>query len=338
MRYTSSDYEEPGVATRVFRLGDLFTILLRYKWTIALTTLLLGSGAAFVAVKLPDNYISSAALISDVQMSGIIDLQTSSPSSIIDPSATNTVVETIKTPAVLHRAIDALPLDIYDNLIAEAQIPEEMAKLSSPDATVEHSLLVDYLIDTLEVENSGRSYVINIAFLSHDPEIAATVANVVSDAYFAYRVELKRRAYHLVINDLDNTLASLRLELRSAELRAQTTREEGRVLMLRSEALSGPQLDSEIAKSAELYARQRQAEREAQAIADVYERQLRTQRELQSTMASPEINVQLFSPALTPLKPSSSSLKLVILALGLFSGFLIGASFALLRSSRSHRT
>lgn len=332
MRDMSSDREDPRSAGTMFRLGDVFATLLRYKWSVVFTTILGGVGAFFLAANLPIYYSASAALISDVKMSGIIDLQTSNPSSIIDPSATNTVVETIKTPAVLERAIDALPEEVYDDLIKEAGIAEELALLPSQDEAVERSLLLDYLLETLEVNNSGRSYVIYISFMALDPATASSVANVVSNAYFAYRAELKRRAYHLVIDDLDNELASLRLELKSAELRAQTTREERRVLMLRSEALSGPQLDSEIAMSAELYARQRQAEREAEAIADIYERQLRSQRELQSTMASPEISVQLFSPAIKPLTPAGSNLKPIILALGVFAGFLLGASLAMLRS------
>jgi uncharacterized protein involved in exopolysaccharide biosynthesis len=330
----ASDMTASAPPGGMFGLGDALTAIIRYKWTTLFMMIAGGAVGFWLSKDLPSYYTATTALISDTGQARILDLETNASSYLVDPSATNTVVETIQTSAVLVRALDALPQETYDQLMQGGSIREQMLEITSDpaNAETERTLLVKYMLENLEITNSGRSYVIYIGFRSLDPRTAATVANVVSEAYLNYRSQLRGQTYDLVIGDLQREVASLRLELQTAELLAQTAREERRVLMQRSEALSGPQLDSEIEASAKLYARQREAEREAEALAAIYETALRDQLRLQSNIAAPEINIQLFSRAVAPLEPSGMNMKPVIIALGVFIGFLFGASIGILRT------
>lgn len=306
-------------------------MILRNKLLIGGATVAGAIVALLLATQLTASYTADASLISDPSMAGIIDPERGETPTLVDPSTTTTIVETIGTSVVLGRAISALPPDLYERLIAEAGVRDEIAASSDPNAAaLEKPLLIRYLSQNVSVYNSGRSYVILISYKSKDPQIAAAVSNAVAMAYLDYRTELKRSAYTQMLDNLGSEIATLRVELQSAEQSAQTAREKARLLALRSEALMGLQQETAITENSELYARQREAEREGEATAAAYEKLLRNQRELKSRLSSPDLNVQLFAPAVEPLRPSGFNAKPVLLVLGVAGGFFAGASLALL--------
>ena len=319
-----------------FTLRDVTTAISRHKLLVLVLTLL-GAAAGFaVAQRLTPEYTAGATLISDAAMSSILDVDRGDTAPLIDPSATATIVETVGTPVVIERALAALPPELRDRLRDAAGIEEAIAAEPDPAAAaaLETPLLVRHLSQSLDVDNSGRSYVIRITYHAEDPHTAASVANAMAGAYLDYRAELKQGAYARMLQDLEREIASLKIEMREAERTAQTKREQVRLLALRSEALTGRQQEEAIAESSEFYAAQREAEREADATAAVYEQLLRTERELQSRLTAPAFDVRLFAPAVTPLEPSSFDAGSMLIALGAAGGFFAGASLAVLRARR----
>lgn len=325
-------------------LRTIGTAILRNKRTVILATVI-GAVAAFgIATRMKPNYAAEVALISDANLSGIVELQRGDPVMPVDPSATQTIVETIGSNVVVRRAIDALPPEVRAQLETSAQVDEQIAKMDLPAggdpealATLRTSLLSRYMTRELEINNSGRSYTIYIRYRSASPEVAAAVANTVATAYLDYRAELKRAGYNSSLTNLGRELTTLKAELQQAERTAQVMREQMRLLAVRSEALTGRQQEEAIAKSAELFSRQREAEREAEAAAAVYERLLLNQRETQSRIDAPELNVYLFAPAVVPTRPSGFNAKPALLVLGTVAGFLIGTTIALMRRPEGRR-
>lgn len=327
----------PAPAGPTFGLADLVGVIWRHKWLVLLLALAGGALGYAVGARIPPRYTASAALISDTSQARILDLESQQGALLIDPSATTTVVETLRTTVIAEQALADLPPEIYEAIVVEGQIREQLAELAAAGSTAdpavtERALAVQHLLDNLTVSNSGRSYVINVAYGSTDPKVASTVANVLAQAYLQYRDKLRGGSYAILIDNLEKEVASQRLGVQSAELMAETAREERRVLTQRSTALSGPQLEDEIALGARLYARQREAEREADTLAAIYENTLRTQLRLKSVQAAPEINIQLFSQAIEPLKPDGIGMKPVLALFGAAFGFLLAAAIGILRT------
>lgn len=322
----------PPAKSSAFTIADVLNSALRNKYLILMMTLL-GLAAAFaVATRLTKHYTTDSALIWDTSMSAITDGDTGAATAMIDPSATTTIVETLSTPAVVENAVATLPPAIYQQLLEELGIGEFVAKNEHPgDAELKKPLMVDYVLRNASIYNSGRSYVIRIYYKSTDPETAAVVANAIAQAYLAYRIELKRAAYKSMLSSLDSQILDLKAKLDTADVQAQTKREETRLLTERSEGLTGGQREQAIADSAAIFAGLREAEREADATGLIYERLLRNQRELQSRIQTPELDVHLFAPAITPLEPSGFNAKPVLILLGAGSGFLFGLELGLLR-------
>lgn len=314
-------------------LADLSASVLRH-WILVLIITLVGAAGGFVLAKrITPHYKAAAALISDATLSAISDGAPREGGTIIDPSVTPTIVESIGSPVVLARALGTLPPALLERLKAESKVKEHMAPTSDPAAAqeLEQAMLVQFMSQTVQVTNSGRSYVVYVNYTSTDPELASGVANAVAQAYLDYRTELKRGGYSEILGSLKTEIGTLKSELQTAEGTAQTMREQVRLLAARTEALAGRDQEAAIAQSSGLYARQREAEREAEATASVYERLLLNQREIQSRLNTPELDVQLFALAPIPLRPSGFNLKPVLLVLGLVAGFCLGASIALLR-------
>jgi uncharacterized protein involved in exopolysaccharide biosynthesis len=328
------DHAAPSPDGATFTLGDLFAAIMRAKILVIAMSILGGLGGFVVAKQIMPHYSAEATLISDLSLAGIADSATRETTTMIDPSVTPTIVETIGSPVVIGRALLALMPELRDRLLDKSGVRQEIAQSSDPATTqaLEQLLLQQYLSDNLEVTNSGRSYVVYVAYVSGDAELSAAVANAVANAYLDYRTELRRDSFSVALRSLEGEISTLKSELQTAERTAQTMREQVRLLAARSEALTGQKQDAAIAESAGLYARQREAEREAEATASVYERLLLNQREIQSRISTPELDVQMFAPAAIPLRPSGANIKPVLLVLGLAGGFCLGASIALVRA------
>ncbi|MFC3168040.1 MULTISPECIES: hypothetical protein [Paracoccus] len=316
-----------------FTLGDVFNAIRRSPWLVVLLTCL-GGGGAFVTAKImPVTYTATAKLISDADRSGLISLGEPETMATAEDSATATIVETIATPVALGHALDALPPDRQAELAEAVEFPPEVAD----DEAMQRAMLIRHMSRNLEVNNSGRSYVVQISYNSKSPELSAAVANAVADGYLRSRSDLRQNVYRQMLTNLEREIEELTNNLEMAERRAQTTRERGRLLSMRFETLTGQKQDEAIAASAGVYAQQREAEREVEATAAVYERMLLEHRQIQSRIGAPELAVQLIAPAVVPLGPSGFNAKPVILALGLMAGFLVGASLAILRDTWRRR-
>lgn len=317
-----------------YTLRDLFSAIGRHWFLVLLTTAIGGGAGYWLARNIPDSYSAEVTLISDAERSGIIETGGTTPLTIVDPSATTTVVETVSSPVVIARALESLSPDVLEQLTRTAQLGPEFAN-ATPDERA--AALRRFVARNLEVSNSGRSYVIGVEYGSTDPALAAEIANAVANAYIGYRTQLKQGVYAGILGDLDAELHSLKSELQAADREAQAMREQARLVAKRFEALTGRQQEAAIDESAGLFARQREAEREADATAAVYERLLLNQRDIRSRLEGPEANVQLFSAAVVPTRPSGFNAKPVVLLIGVMAGFLLGTSLAVMLSSGTSR-
>lgn len=333
------DHEALGASEQVhdsaYTLRDVFSAIGRFWFLVLLTTVIGGGTGYWLAKKIPDSYSAEVTLISDAERSGIIEGGGgASTLTVVDPSATTTVVETVSSTVVIERALKALSPETLDRLTQTAELGPEFATATPEERA---AALRRFVARNLEVTNSGRSYVIDVKFTSTDPALAAAMSNAVANAYLQYRTQLKQGVYAQMLGDLEAELSSLKSELQSADRTAQAMREQARLVARRFETLTGRQQEAAIDESAGLFARQREAEREADATAAVYERLLLNQRDIRSRLEGPESNVQLFAEAVVPTRPSGFNVKPVILAIGVMAGFLLGTSLAVIFSAGRRR-
>lgn len=313
-----------------FTFADVFRVI---RKNLLISLLLAGAGGAgayVVAQGIPDRYAATAQLISDASRSGLITTNNEGPDETGDATATSTMVETIGTSAVLNHALTEMSPEGFALLAQSAKIDPIPTNLAGMDDETRQALL-RALSQSLTVNNSGRSFVINLSYLSESPLLSADAANAVAEGYLRYRLELRNAVYAKMLANLQQQIADLTNGLKNAEQTAQTMREKVRLLAQRNDVWVEGRQDQAIAENAQLYASQREAEREVAATAVVYERLLLEHRQIQSRMGEPEIAVQLFSPATVPTRPSGFNVKPILLMLGIVAGLLAGLSIGLIR-------
>ena len=313
-----------------FTFADVFRVI---RKNLLISLLLAGAGGAgayVVAQGIPDRYAATAQLISDASRSGLITTNNEGPDETGDATATSTMVETIGTSAVLNHALTEMSPEGFALLAQSAKIDPVPTDLAGMDDETRQALL-RALSQNLTVNNSGRSFVINLSYLSESPLLSADAANAVAEGYLRYRLELRNAVYAKMLANLQQQIADLTNGLKNAEQTAQTMREKVRLLAQRNDVWVEGRQDQAIAENAQLYASQREAEREVAATAVVYERLLLEHRQIQSRMGEPEIAVQLFSPATVPTRPSGFNVKPILLMLGIVAGLLAGLSIGLIR-------
>ncbi len=313
-----------------FTFADVFRVIRKNLLISTVLAALGGTGAYMVAERMPDRYAATAQLISDASRSGLITTNNEGPDETGDATATSTMVETIGTTAVLTHALSEMSPDGLALLAAAAKVDPMPADLASLDAESLQALL-RALSQNLTVNNSGRSFVVNLSYLSESPLLSADAANAVAEGYLKYRLELRNAVYAKMLTNLQQQISQLTDGLETAERTAQTMREKVRLLAQRNDVWVEGRQDQAIAENAQLYASQREAEREVEATAVVYERLLLEHRQIQSRMGEPEITVQLFSPALVPTRPSGFNVKPILMMLGVITGLLAGLSIGLIR-------
>lgn len=179
----------------------------------------------------------------------------------------------------------------------------------------------------------GRSYAIEIAFRSSNPEKAATIANAVAAAYIRDQIDSKSDSAHQGSIWLEGRLAELRSQMNDATRKVQNFR------ATYDYAVSSPPTDA---------ARQAGSQKQAPAAADrglekttleelettaetyrrIYESFLQAYTASVQRQSYPVSDVRIITPATAPLSKSSPVTSLIV-AFGALLGLTIGFVIAI---------
>lgn len=102
--------------------------------------------------------------------------------------------------------------------------------------------IVDWLLGGLRVSNDGRSFTIYVAFVDHDPTVAAEIANAYAKTYLDDMVGMKVRAARDASTWLKGRLDELRSDLEAAETAVLRFRRESGLTEFRGDTIGGQQI------------------------------------------------------------------------------------------------
>lgn len=339
-----------------FTLGALGRAIWRNFVLVLVLAGLGGGGGFYLSTKVQDNYQATAALIFDTELADILSTDPTGTARIDFQAAAATAVETINSQVVIREAFLRLPDPTIAALTTESNVDarieadrmerdSDAADTGTADvrpptpaeiAASRDQELMTYLSQNLEVRNNGRSFLIEVIYHARDPDTSANVANAVAVAYMDYRLSIRRGVYRQILTGIDDEINQLKSELLDAERTAQIMRDQVRINAERTELLTGGQRDSSIAAGADLYAKQREAERAADSAAEVFERLLLNGRNIETRLGVPDLDVQLFSSAVPAIRPSGLDIRPVVIVLGVLVGFMLGCSIAVTRRKTTH--
>ncbi|MCF3931940.1 exopolysaccharide transport family protein [Acuticoccus sp. M5D2P5] len=205
----------------------LIAALWQYKWLIVTVVTVGVVAAAFLALRIPDNYTAGGLLEINPRQTSLLDDNAQDTQYIPPETLTETEVQVIRSYSVLSRVVDTLDLEYSsaNPLLGEAR------STGAPTMTREsaRNVIVSELRNGLSVQPTGRSFIVDVRYEAGEPAFAAEVVNAVMASYLGVEVnELRSRARDAV-TALSDRLEALRTDLDRREQDVQDFRSRSRV-------------------------------------------------------------------------------------------------------------
>ncbi|WP_143435241.1 GumC family protein [Henriciella aquimarina] len=208
-------------------------------------------------------YSTSASVIIDSRDKTVVDI--GSVMSGLPPESTvvDTEVEIIRSRSLAEKVVRQLNLTKYPEFNPMLREPSLMASVkgqikdwltkdpqptpgsaASPadEETKEMELVVSELLAKTSARRIGTTYGIQIYANSHDPELAAAIANKIVDQYFVEQLDAKFDATRRANAWLEDRLSELRNEVNAAEAAVETYRAQSGLISAGTNTLNEQQM------------------------------------------------------------------------------------------------
>ena len=266
-------------------LNDLLhTLWLRRRFLGNLTAFLV-LVSVLVIFQLTPRYTATTPVMVGITKQKVVDIEQVMSGNMSGDSAVISEMEVIKSRDLMAKVIDKLALDQYPEFNPEINGPGfldnlnplnwfsdsllESLGLKSVDSITDEerqeaklTRIIDRVLNKLTVTQVKRSQVVNIAFESEDPKLAAKIVNTIADKYIVGQLEAKFDATKKATDWLNKQLDELKQKVEDSELAVQTYRKQHGLHEVSKEATVSQQQLSEI-NSQLIIARAQRAEAEA---------------------------------------------------------------------------
>lgn len=251
---------DPPTHSAEFIDFDRLLAAARRQWRLAaalgIVGLLLGVAYVMTAVPL---YTASSDLLIDQGSNRIVDELSTSGGTLEDESAVLSQVELLKSDQIAEKVVDTLGLTSDPGFINATTSIVRRVKLgvkavfdvsswfSAPaddvlDAEEQRQKALAILADNLDVQRSGRSYVLGISYTSPDPAKAAQIAQAFADAYLTDQLDSKYEATRRASGWLQQRIDELRQRSLETDLAVQKFRADKGLIAADGRLVSDQQL------------------------------------------------------------------------------------------------
>lgn len=201
---------------------QILSILRARFWLVALVACLIVAAVGTLSVVLPKRYVATVSLVVDTKAAdpltgAMLPLQ-------MLPGYLSTQVDIIESHSVALKVVDRLRL---------AEIPAigDEFRADTGGAGSLRDWLADRLLVQLDVRPSRESSVIDIAYSSTDPHVAAEMANAFADAYVQTSLELKVDPARRQAGWFEEQVGELRKGLEEAQQRLSAYQSEQEIVL-----------------------------------------------------------------------------------------------------------
>ena len=242
--YPGADYAAPLLPTeeKVVDPRQVFRSLIRRFPLFLATMLTTFLGIAVLTFQTVPTYASNASIIIDSNGKSAFDLTSALQGAAPDSALVDTEVEILRSRSLAEKIVSQLDLvsvaefnpnlqepGTVDNIKSgvgsfisqftgreveaevEPELPPEIAERREID------LVVTMLLNKTGARRIGTTYGIEISANSHDPELAASIANAIADQYLVEQLDAKFEQIRTSNEWLEGQLEGLKAEVAEAE-------------------------------------------------------------------------------------------------------------------------
>jgi len=209
---------DPAFEDDSIDLVDLVRTLWRGKLWIVLATVLAGAAAWGYATQIAvPKYTARATVALDNRQGAMVDFENVMSGLSGDQATINTEVEVLRSRNLLDKLVQDMGLlgDPEFNPFLDADTP-------APSPHHELNATVDRVTRAIAVSNLRSSYVFSITTITTDPGKSANMANRLAEIYIEDQLAVKFEAMETATEWLSERVATLRIELETAEARIKS--------------------------------------------------------------------------------------------------------------------
>ena len=263
----------------------IFNILWLRKRLFIGVTLPLSILAILIIFQLTPRYTALTQLLVGINAAKVVDIEEVMSGNFNNEAAVIGEMEVLRSRELARKVIDSMHLDQYEEFNPDLKKPGFLAKFSlnnllpeawqeaiglikinnsTPEEKEEAHLtgLTNTFLTKLVVSQIKNSQVINVAFVSEDPKLAAKIANEIADKYIIGQLQAKFDATKKATDWLNDQLGELKTKVESSERAVEQYRKTHELLAVSKEVGLTQQQLSEV-NSQLIIARAQRAEAEA---------------------------------------------------------------------------
>jgi len=261
-------------------LPALGATLWRKKWRILRPTILVGLVTLVVVQMITPRYLSESRVFiegrDNVYLRSTADSNNTDPATV-DQEAVTSQAQIILSRDLAREVIDKLKLGTrpeFDPALNGVSPVKAVLGLlglvKDPLSMTPEERVLEAYYDRLTVTPVDKSRVINIDFLSQDPELAARVANAIADGYLVRQREAKQEQARSAGQWLAGEIDSMRQKVEDAESKVEDFRAKANLLVgTNNTTLSAQRLSEVNTQLAAARAQKADAEAKAKLIRDM---------------------------------------------------------------------
>jgi capsular exopolysaccharide synthesis family protein len=252
-------------------LKEILRILWRQNAVIFGTTVVGAILALLITFQIAPIYTATTNVMIDPRKTNVVNLDQVVSGISTDATAVLSEIEVLKSSTLAEKVVNKLGLVVDPEFNAALRKPSAIARVGSaivdklgfgssgeatPSASANGSSLVQppsaselelgrvvrAIQNNLDVIPQGRSYVIRIAFQSHDPAKAAAIANTYAEQYTLSQLDAKLEAVERANDWLNDRTKEMREKVAVSDKAVEDYRAKAGLLVARGENLVNQQL------------------------------------------------------------------------------------------------
>ena len=237
MSVNAETQQQSQPTDEVIDLRKYFAVINRSKWRILLLALLVAILTAFIVLNMKPVFSAKATLLIEAQQAKAVKIEEVYGMNSAQQEYYLTQFEILKSRTIAESVIIRLNLAEHPDYASKPSIIDELkdwlpflpsasnvAKSVEQLSLERREELLKKFIENLSIEPVRKTQLVNISFESHDPELAAKVANAIGETYIDSQLEAKMGITQKANSWLGGRLGELRQRLDDSEKAMQDFR------------------------------------------------------------------------------------------------------------------
>ncbi len=208
-------------ATSQATVVDYWRILHKHKWTVVTSVIVLVSLAALISFRATPRYDARARIAIHREATDVLGFQDMGRAGGEDwdyTVAIDTQVRVLQSDTLAQEVIRKLQLDKNPSFAGELANPQDASASDPPLTQAERDeTMLSIFRGSLGVTAIPNSRIVEIRFISPDPELAAKVANTLAQSYIEHNFKTKFESTMQTSEWLSRQLADLQLKVETTQ-------------------------------------------------------------------------------------------------------------------------